>query len=441
MRPPRRHISLAGVIVGLSVIAAIAVVVWVLILVRSEDSPIIEPTTTPGTPVYSPPATPEATAEGTPPPPTFSQIPTAEPGSLPDLLNYSPDRIIIESLPLTDVASYANIEGWMAARGVRIPAGPDDPSFPAWERELDALALPSILATRGNDPVWLETYGFQLRDVHQVLAVGQAPDFVLVLKGDFDADSLQDAWVQSGYQAVRSQDVTLWSLFPGDAIDLSAPASRPALGSFNNVVLLEDGTLIATSRLARLEEAVAVIQGNAPAISTNPVLAPFLAPSADAESLVTAVITRGTVLADVTAPPRPFASPPNIWMPLMAGTPISSPVPPMPRVDLFLMGLEIPEGVGASPSMTLILSFDSVEDATEGSVRADRSLRTGMSPVTGEPYIVRVRPLGQRVLSSDDGMAALVLRVYLERGSADWRSILEERDLGFIMWEWDPDAE
>lgn len=423
----------------LSVIAAIAVVIWVLVLVRSEDSPIIEPPP-PGSPVSSPPATPLPTSEATPIP-TFSAIPAAAPGSLPDLLSYAPDRIANDSLPLSDVARYADIEGWMNARGIPVLTGPDDPNFAAWKRELDALAVPAILATRGNDPVWLETYGFHLTDVDQVLAVGQAPDFVLVLKGDFDADVMQDAWVSNGYQAVRSQNVTMWSLFPGDSIDLSAPASRPALGNFNNVVLLEDGTLIATSRLARLEEAVSVVQGNAPAISTNPVLAPLLIPGADAESLATAIITRGSVLATVSSTPAVLVSPPIVaaTTPEMAASPASSPVAPMPEVGLLLMGLEMPVGEESSPPLVFVLSFDSVQDATYASSRVARILQTDISAVTGEPYSDRMTPLGHRVVATNTGVAVLVLRMNLQYGAADWISVLEERDLGFSMWEWGPD--
>lgn len=438
VRAPRRHISLAGAVVVLSVIAAIAVVIWVLVLVRSEESPIIEPTMTPGSPVSSPSATPDSTSEATPLP-TFSPIPTVAPGSLPDLLNYAPDRIANDSLPLSDVARYADIEGWMTARGIPVPTGPEDPDFPAWEQELDALALPAILATRGSEPVWLETYGFQLADVDQVLAVGQAPDFVLVLKGDFDADAMQDAWVSNGYQAVRSQDVTMWSLFPGDSIDLSAPASRPALGNFNNVVLLEDGTLIATSRLARLEEAVAVVQGDEPAISANPTLSPLLVPGADAESLATAIITRGSVLATVSSTPEALSSPPGITAAAVTGSPVASPEAPLLEVGLLLMGIGMPGGADLSPTLMFVLSFDSVEEATYGSFRVDDSLRNGTSPVTGDSYGDRVSPLGHRVVATDDGGAVLVLRTSLPRGTDDWISILEERDLGFVMWEWEPD--
>src|SRR5699024_7550335 len=132
-------------------------------------------------------------------------------------------------------------------------------------------------------------------------------DFVIIMRGDFDGDALHAAWVQSGYQAVRTHGYTIWSLFPGDAVDLSAPASRPALGNMNNVVLLDDGTLIATSRLSRMEETLRVVRGDAPSLARNPAIASLRAPGAGAEQLASAVIFKGTVLA--TERSTPVASP------------------------------------------------------------------------------------------------------------------------------------
>src|SRR5699024_3756972 len=107
----------------------------------------------------------------------------------------------------------------------------------------------------------------------------------------------------SGYQAVRTHGYTIWTLFPGDAVDLSAPASRPALGNMNNVVLLDDGTLVATSRLSRLEETLRVVRGEAPSLAQNPAIAPLLVPGAGAGKLDSAVIVKGTVLASDPATP------------------------------------------------------------------------------------------------------------------------------------------
>jgi hypothetical protein len=447
VKPPSRHISPAGLVVVISVVAAVAVVVWMLLLVRSEESPVdppLEPTVSP----LATPATPltPGTAIATPVPNLFVE-PAPEPGSLPDLLRYAPDRLADDTLPLSDIARYADIERWMAAAGVETPDGPSGPAREQWQTGLETLALPEVLGARANDPLWRATYGFQLTDVNQVLAVGQAPDYVLIMRGDFEAEALYSAWVQSGYQAVRAEDVTIWSLFPGDAVDLSAPASRPALGNLNNIVLLDDGTLIATSRLSRSEDVVRVVKEDAPSLDENPAVAALLSPGAEPESLVTAVIVKGSLLATDASTPTILATPSGVSSsgPLPFGTPSPSPFPvadlQMPPVDLMLAGIAAPESGGAPPVFSMVLSFDSAEDATRAMISVDRTLQEDLSPVTHRPYRNRLKPLQMRVVGTEQGEALLLIRTRLLSGPADWLAILEERDLGFLMWPLELDDE
>lgn len=443
MSLPRRYLSAGSIVVGLASLALVGVVIWMLVLVRNEpsmDEPAPVPTDAPvavSTPAASPEATP-APAILLPDLPLVT-VEQYRRGTLPDLLRYSPDRLADDSLPLSDVAQYANIAAWMTARNIETPTGPDHPAFAAWEAELHHLAIPSVLATRANDDLWIQTYGFRLSDVDQVLAVGQAPDLVLVLRGDFDAGQLQDAWVESGYQAVRSENRTLWSLFPGDAVDLSAPASRPALGNMNNVVLLEDGTLIATSRLARLEQAVRAYQGDGPSLDENPQMAALLAPPTYPQRLDTAVILKAGMLATDPATPVVMVTPPRkAWV--GGATPIveaqARPVV-LPEATLFLAGLDAPPGGGA-PEFSLVLTYGSPEEAVQAALRADRVLRMAESPVTGQPYRERISPRSVRAHASEGDAFVLFIHADLPRGGEDWLVMIRERDLGFVMWPWEP---
>ena len=429
-----RRISPAGIVVAVAVIAAAAVVGWLLVIVRTEE-PSILPTEEPAgsaTAVASPgPPSSPAPDPGTPAP-TLAAVPALPPGSLPHLLTYAPDRLADGSLPLSDVARYADIAGWMEARGIATPSGPADPAFAAWGAELDNLALPGILVTRGNDPVWAQTYGFRLTEVHQVLAVGQAPDFVLILTGDFNAEALQAAWAGAGYQAVASGDETLWSLFPGDTIDLSAPASRPALGSFNNVVLLEDGTLVAASRISRLETMLEVLHGDEPSLGENEAIAALLAPGGGAQELASAVITKGSVLQNGMPLPPGTPTAAATPAPLPGGTPAAP--ADMAEVELALFGVQPPTDDETLGVMTLVLGFDDPEAATGAMRRVERALNDGESPLTGQPYTDRLKPFGLRIVGTDEGRALLVLRAGLAHGAQDWLTILQDRDLGFMMW-------
>jgi hypothetical protein len=362
------------------------------------------------------------------------------PSTMPDLMRFAPDRLADDSLPLSDVAQYANIEAWMRARGIETPSSPVDPAFAEWERELDTLAIPNVLRTRGNDEIWIQTYGFRLSDVDQVLAVGQEPDLVIIMRGDFDDVRLQDAWVESGYQAVRSEGMTLWSLFPGDSVDLSAPASRPALGNMNNVVLLDDGTLIATSRLARLEQAVRAVQGNGPSLDENPQIQALLAPATFPRRLDTAVILKGSILVTDPELPLAFATPAR---PVDEGT--ATPFVEdeavairLPEASLMLTGLAAPSVEDGKPVLSMVLSYESVDDATRAAARAQRTIRMADSPVTGEPYRFRLGLRSTRVHASGGEAFVVHLSADLLDGPADWLMLIEDRDLGFVMWPWVP---
>lgn len=401
-----------GIVLAIFIVAA--VVNWVI--ERSDQGPL-EP---------SPEVTVESTigptlAAGTATPiSVFDPAPPPAPGSLLDMLGYAPDRLADDSLPLSDIAQYADIERWMAARGVAMPVDANDPGWNAWKSELSSLAIPEVLATRGLEPGWVQTYGFGLHQVDQLLAVGSAPDFVLVMRGDFDPAVLTSVWAENGYQAVRVNDVTYWSLYPGGSVDLSAPASRPALGNMNNVAILDDGTLIATARSGRLEQTIRTVQGAEPSLVANPALQAIIAPGTDPQRFVTAVLLKGQVLEPVAISAPPSAT----------GTPI----PQVSPADFLIAGLYLPEGDPDSPRLMLVTSYDSTDAATSAFVRADRELGIGTSTVTEQAYGDRVIRVGMRVLAATAGGGLLIVQLDLVDGIADWLEIIEQRDLGYLMW-------
>ncbi len=410
----RHRIERIGLFIG--IVLAVFIIAAVINMVLQSDQGPLEPTpesTTEPTIVAATPATPST------PGISFNPEPEPEPGSLLHMLGYAPDRLRDDSLPLSDIAQYANIQRWMNAQGVVIPTGPDDPNWEAWQQQLPALAVPEVLSTRGTDDVWVNTYGFGLYQVHQVLAVGSPPDYVLVMRGDFDEETLLAAWADSGYQAVRVDGVTYWSLNPGGSVDLSAPASRPALGNMNNIVLLEDGTLIATSRADRLEQTIRNINGANPTLAENEEIRTLLASGIEPENLVTASLLKGTVLEELSVP-----SP---------GTPVATPVA-LPQAELVLTGLHIQPGGEHRTTMVIVAVFDSAEDATEAHNRASKLLASGTSTVTDDPYSDRVQPHSMRVVSSGDGQQLLLLHLTLLNGPTDWLQIIEDRDLGYLMW-------
>lgn len=417
--------------VAVALLCLAVVIVLVFNQVLESDQGPMEPTPAPtleptiGPTLESTPATPAT------PMITFDPNPAPARGSLLELLEFAPDRLEEGSLPLSDIAQYADIQRWMELRGVETPTNANEDGWTAWQFELQALAIPDVIATRGVDPVWMETYGFGLNDVDQLVAVGSAPDYVLIFRGDFSADTMHASWVESGYQAVRVDGLTIWSLYPGDSVDLSAPASRPALGNLNNLLLLDDGTLIATSRLSRMQQTVGVIHGQAPALAENDAVQRMLASGTNPEQLVTAVLQKGSVLEAL-----PLATPVAVPSEDIPGaTPISA--AEIPQGRLMLTGLQV-HGETERVAMVLIVSYPNAEDATIAMARAERELARGTSAITGEPFAERVVPARMRVIATDTDESLLLIQLHARNGYDDWRPMLEQRDFGYIMWPREP---
>lgn len=399
----------------------------------------------PGDPSGSetPTAAPAEIAEATP---ASGEVPPPRPGSLPDLLRYAPDRLGDGGWPLTQFGHYADIAGWMRQAGIPKPAGPGDPALAAWEAELANLAIPASLSERGLDPLWAETYGFSLLDIDQVLVVGHAPDYVIVMRGAFDAATLQRAWVRSGYQSVEVRGTTTWSLFPEDAIDLSSPASRPAMGALNNVTLLPDGTLVSAARTSRIQLALGASDGTSPALAGNEGIASLLAPEDDAEAYVSAILARGDLLEVLpSGSPIAEATPVrdaerSIAGDAATGARTASRILQMPPVDLMVIGV-VPERIGAATpatratmSLRIIMSIDGIDAGRNARDATTRRLAEGVSPVTGTTYLERFGT--PRIILRDvpGDRAAVTIDATLRRGVADWLAIIEQRDLGFAMW-------
>lgn len=411
-----RRLERIGLAIG--ILVALGIVVAVFWRVLGSDQGPLEPVPTPEI------ATTEPTLQATPATPgvTFNPEPPPEPGTILHLLTYAPDRLADDSIPLGEIAQYADIQRWMASQGIEKPSGPEDPGWNDWLIALNSLALPEVLATRGTDPVWQQTYGFGLSDVHQVLAVGSAPDLVLILRGDFDPENMSATWAENGYQAVRVDQVTYWTLNPGGALDLSAPASRPALGNMNNLVLLDDGTLIATARADRLEQTLQTISDSEPSMAQNIQIESLLSPGIDPQRLVTAVILQGSVLEESLATPVALA----------VGTPAAS----NPRAGLLLTGLEISDA--NRPRMVIVAVFESIDDGLLANQMAIRQLSFGTSDATGAPYADQLHVETSRVVMSQHDDSLLIIVAKPLHGLEDWLRMTDQRDFGFLSWSREP---
>jgi hypothetical protein len=433
-----RHRPAFLIVLLVPVIAAIALAGYLLAQSMTDDpepSPTFEstpePTAVASTSSPEPSdSTPEAEAE------------EADAGSLPNLMEYAPDRLADGSLPLPEVASYTDINAWLAAQGLA-PGS-------ITEAQASSLALPPILASRGLDPIWQATYGFSLAEVDQILAIGQAPDYVTVLRGRFDPNALMEAWTSGGYQAVEVEGTTVWSLFPveGNAIDLSRPASQPAMGSFNNVVLLDDGTLIATTKFSRLKDTLDTVRGDAPSMADNGDISDLLALENDERAFVSAVIAKGELLELAPSDTRSAITPDPVTGHdgLLVATPDAG---NMPKTRMCLFGLMIdrttqrlatPE---ATPIPTTPLHFTVALVLGDGADPAD-ALRVIESRFQNEISVTSNQPYAAAwtltPAESTESGNVLILELGVKSGSLDWMHILEDRDFGFLTWDDEDDT-
>lgn len=406
---PRRPRWWRSRVVAVVLTVALAVVLFSVFIVTRETD-LAEGTPVPDTPVTptvvstAPTvATPEDIAERWPA------------GSLPALLALAPDTLDDDANGLPIQATYANVDAWLASEGL----DSDDLDDDELERALEPLLLPEVLETRGMTDEWRDMYGFDVRQIDQVLAVGHAPNQILIMPGRYDAETLLTTWTANGYQAVEVEETTVWSLFPGDRIDLSAPASRPALGSMNTVALLDDGTLIATARQSRMAEALRAVRGG-DSLLDNDLLRDAAEYDVNATS-PSVVIANGRLLQKPALGetiPAAAASPPS------AGTAVME--AELPSVDLLVFALDF-AAEGNWPSIAMTMIYDNPPDDIEGvpAVLEDRV-------ATDASWSSRYRLDTVSVVGEDDDMIRVDITPLGDAGTG--LSLVDDRDLEPFVW-------
>jgi hypothetical protein len=397
------HLRLIG-----AVLAVIVSLILLTVFLASRRGDSVESTPVPTAVVPATPPGRDATPET--PDVAYPQ------GSLPALLRLAPDALEDPDTGLPVRATYADLERWLADAGIDPEAASED----RLREAIAPLALPEVLRAAGLSQEWRDMYGFDLRQVDQVLAVGQAPDLVLIMPGRYDADALYATWVASGYQAVEVEETTVWSLVPGNRIDLSAPASRPALGLMNTVVLLEDGTLVATARQGTLAATLQAMHDDARSLLDHDgVRAAAESPAMMAAPSV--VIASGELLRvaapDGTEPTVPAS-------PVTGASSGSAAIEPLP-VDVVLFAL-VDGG-----TIVMTLAWDDppddivlLRDELERRARAD------------EAWSSRYRL--EAIAAPGEGDEATVEASFTPTGGRAWLDVIDLREL--MPFSWSDDA-
>lgn len=414
----RARRRLAAIVIGVvGAIAIGAVIVSVLFLTGEFDpaDPLPSPTDLPVATPTQAPATPIPTSGATP----DDGEPAYPAGSLPGMMALAPDRIDGDDTGLPIEATWADLATWFELMNLD-PATATDAEL---ETAMASLEIPGVLQTRGLSEDWRDLYGFSVRDVQQVLTIGHAPDQVVIMRGAFDPDVLYDTWVRNGYFAVEVEETTVWSLFPGDRIDLTAPASRPALGLLNNIMIVGDDLIVASARQSGMEDALRVANGSDASLLDHNDLEQAVAVWGPLGYPVSAILADGTIL-EVPAPVTgddPDAS---------EGTAVATPLAdaPVPEVGLVLFGVFPGADDPSMTRMRMIMMYAGEADDLElvpAIVKARADEHGGWTD--------RYRLESIDLVGDDVDMVEVELS-RTEASVPTWSQMIEDRNLDPLSW-------
>ncbi|MGN6033372.1 MAG: hypothetical protein ACTHQE_17100 [Thermomicrobiales bacterium] len=354
------------------------------------------------------------------------------------VLSLVPEGIASQASATGLLCSYADLEAQCAALGV-------DRTDPAWFQQVPivsvvgplALASPAFQYGLGDE--FVEALGFRPYDLDRALETGASPDTLSIMQGDFDRDRLTAAWKASGFAPVSLDGGrTMWSKGENGELDMSDPVTRFGAGALNNLLLLDDRTLVISRMGAVVRGVVTQAAGGA---GSSMLAMPHVdaAVSALLPTTASALVVSGSLLQ---------AGPTNA--PRAGGTPSAEPgggAAVLPPVSMASFGVEagattatsgeidsgtpIPlpgeTAIGAVKRAQVRLVMGSGADAaTAVAVVPERWARM-RSAVTGQPYRELMALIASDVVEDDPTVAAFDF----DQGVAGsrWMQIVIRRDL------------
>lgn len=160
------------------------------------------------------------------------------------------------------------------------------------ERRMEALrGMAFSLAGDLAAPEWKSAFGFDLWDIDQFLELHGDDVSLTVLRGRFDSTLLVQAWMAAGYEPLRADGGNYYSAGDDWDFDFNDPVSSLHFGRFDNFVLLDSATIIASATRKGAEEVIRLRAGNSASMANG---AAFRAiGSALPSNLVTATVLDG----------------------------------------------------------------------------------------------------------------------------------------------------
>lgn len=324
---------------------------------------------------------------------------------------------VLQSIPaslVTDAANgvlfyHADLAAQFAACGV-------DRSAADWITGTNLYAVTASLALvsagfqYGASPEFAAALGFTPLEVDRAVEVGGPPNALSLYQGGLDRARLEAAWTATGFKQVPLDGgLVLWTLGEQGEIDPDSPIAAFGAGAFNNLLLLDDQTLLVARMGAVIRDTVAhAASGDAGASLVG---VPGVQ-QAIASLTPTVVSTIGLTGAALSVSPRPDG----------AATPVPAGV--MPAISVALVGIEAgargeidatgatpatatAETPGSSAQVEVRLVTGSRADAETAAATASSRWQSMQSQVTQQPFSDLMTLVSSGVSASEETVAAI----------------------------------
>ncbi len=185
-----------------------------------------------------------------------SPLKAASDGSIAELLR------LVPTMPLSGIQlDYSDYARQRAALG--LSASP--PSESETDAQLDALSgMAFSFVGDFSAPEWRYAFGFTFADIDELLELRTEGVSLTILRGRFDERRLERAWRSAGFAPRTTGDTTYFSAGDDWEFDIVDPVSSLHLARFNNLLLLNSSTLVASATQSALDEVVRLqaVQGS-----------------------------------------------------------------------------------------------------------------------------------------------------------------------------------
>ncbi len=182
--------------------------------------------------------TPVSTTDATP------QAVTGAPAKITDLLAAVPADMPGQEEGPNIGWTYADVEQQLANMGFTPEEAVADPLQVIGSEDFASIAWASGIFHYSTDEEFVAAIGFNPFMARQVLGAFTFHDSIIVLRGDWNVDTLTAAWESAGYTPyTTASGVPAWTIGPNGEIDPTHPIQSKGFQSLNNVAILDGGIL------------------------------------------------------------------------------------------------------------------------------------------------------------------------------------------------------